>query len=305
MLELANQSAWVAGLYPDWNRDRQQQITAVFKVSYQFDEGGKLTPIEEAPALIETDEHQAEALTSSLKAANEIAPFKEGSEIYIYGTARPEREGLIAMEVGVGILFVDNTQWKKILRIFGKRQWKKTMVNYIHDNAPQPVAEIPLTYEFAFGGGNPDDDEDTYEANPAGIGYNSDQRNLFSEELPRIELGPNFMNSPMQKPVPAGFGPLPVFWEPRASDIGEPVADPITQGGCPYATTAKHCMHNVAPYDQRFKSPFIGREVIHLRALVPGVSHKKSVQIVLPKLNPQLYTIIDNEAESLSPVCDK
>jgi hypothetical protein len=63
-------------------------------------------------------------------------------------------------------------------------------------------------------------------------------------------------------------------------------------------------MHNVAPYDQRFKKPFIGGEVIHLRALVPDVSHKKAVQIVLPGLRPQLYTIINNEVESLSPVCD-
>jgi hypothetical protein len=178
------------------------------------------------------------------------------------------------------------------------------MVNYIHDENPQPVEEVPLSYEYAFGGTNPADELDVYEANPAGMGYNSDQRNLINNELPRIEIGPNFMSSPMQKPVPAGFGPLPVFWEPRASDSGEPVEDPVSQGGCPYSKTAKRCLHNVAPYDQRFKNPFIGGEVIHLRALVPGVSHRQTVQIVLPGLRPQLYTILDNKTESLTPVCD-
>ncbi len=304
MLEFSNQSNWVGALYPDWDYQQQHQLTAVFKASYQFDETGQLSPIEGAPPLVEADEHQGDALTSSLKAVNEIMPFKEGSEFYLYGTAYPEREGLIAMEVGVGILFTDQTKWKKVLRVFGKRNWKKTMVNYIHDDNPQPVEEIPLSYEYAFGGTNQQDDEDAYAANPCGIGYNSDQRNLLTDELPRIESSPGFMTSPMQKPTPAGFGPLPVFWEPRVSDTGEPVEDPTTQGGCPYSKSTKRCVHNVAPYDQRFKKTFKGGEVIHLRALVAGVSHQKAIQIVLPELKPQLYTIINNEAELLSPVCD-
>lgn len=152
MLELSNQSSWVAELYPDWDaKQQQQQLTAIFKISYQFDETGKLTLIEDAPPLIEADQHRGDALTSSLQAVSEIAPFKEGSEIYLYGTVRPDREGLVAMEVG---------------------------------------------------GGNPGDDQDVFEANPTGFGYNSDQRNLFSEELPRVEMGPDFVNSPMQKPTP-------------------------------------------------------------------------------------------------------
>ena len=304
MLEFSNQSNWLAGLYPGWDFKHEHQFTAVFKVSYQFDETGKLTLIEDAPPLVEADEHRGAALTTSLQAVSEIAPFKEGSEIYLYGTARPDRDGLVAMEVGIGILFTDKKQWKKVLRIFGKRTWKKTMVNYIHGENPGSVEEILLSYEYAFGGGNPEDDQDVFEANPTGLGYNSDQRNLFSEELPRIEMGPDFVNSPMQKPTPAGFGPLPLFWEPRVSDAGEPVSDPTTQGGCPYSKTAKRCIHNVAPYDQRFKKPFTGGEIIHLRALVPDVRHKTAVQIVLPTLNPQLYTIIDNVAENLTPICD-
>jgi hypothetical protein len=206
--------------------------------------------------------------------------------------------------VGVGILFTDGREWKKVLRVFGERKWKKTMINHQHDEQPGFVTETPLSYEYAFGGRNPNNSEDEYLANPVGIGYNSDQRNLFCDQLPRIEVGPNYMTTPMQKPVPGSFAPLPIWWEPRSSEIGLPVEDPMEQGGCPYSKTAKDTLHNVAPLDQRFAKPFLGGEVIHLRALVKDVSHRKTIQLVLPELHPQLYTIIDNKAELLAPVCD-
>lgn len=303
MLELANQSNWTAGLYPGWDADQQYQLTAVCKAGFSFDEQGNLIPLPPDYEIHAADQHLADPLASSLVQASEIAPFKQGSEIYLYGTASPERNNLIAMEVGMGMLFTDGREWKKILRVYGPRKWQKTRLNYIMGE-PGFVQPIPLQYEYAFGGSNPNDDDDAYATNPIGMGYNSDQRKLLSEALPRIETGPTFMTSPMQKPVPAGFGPLPVFWEPRRSAIGEPVADPFAQGGCPYARTAQKSLHNVAPLDQRFNKPFSGGEVLHLRALLPDVSHKQTVQIVLPTLNPQLFTIINNKAEALSPTCD-
>ena len=303
MLELANQSNWVAGLYPGWDHAQQYQLTTVFKAGFAFDEHGQLTPLPPDYAIIEADAHHADPLATSLMQACEIAPFKQGGEIYLYGTAIPERDNLIAMEVGMSLLLGDGREWKKILRVFGRRKWQKTKVNYILAE-PGYVASVPLQYEHAFGGANPDNEDDVYAANPIGMGYNSDSRKLLSDELPRIEVGPSFMTSPMQKPVPAGFGPLPVFWEPRRSEIGEPVADPFSQGGCPYDRDAQKSMHNVAPRDQRFTKPFNGGEVLHLRALVPGVSHQSSVEITLPNLQPQLYTIINNKAELLTPLCD-
>lgn len=302
MLELTNESNWVAGIYEDWDSKREPQLTIVFKASFEFDLKGNLQPLPEDD-LIESDQHVGDPQATGLLEVSEIAPYKQGSEFYLYGTARPERENMTAMEVGVGIFFNKKSQWKKVLRIFGERKWKKTMVNYIHDE-PGFVEEIPLSYEHAFGGTNPDNVDDVYEANPVGMGYNSDQRNLLSDQLPRIELGSNFMMTPMQKLIPAGFAPLPVFWEPRVSDTGALNEDPEAQGGCPYTKEAKACLHNVAPLDQRFSTPFTGGEVLHLRALVAEVDHKKTVQIVLPELHPQLYTIINDEVETLSPVCD-
>ena len=303
MLELANQSNWVAGLYPGWDHTQQYQLTTVFKAGFAFDEEGTLTPLPADYEIIAADQHHADPLGTSLAQASEIAPFKQGGEIYLYGSATPDRDNLIAMEVGMGLLFTDGRDWKKILRVYGLRKWQSTKASYIM-GPPGFVQAIPLQYEYAFGGANPNDDDDAYAANPIGMGYNSDQRKLLCADLPRIEVGPSFMSSPMQKPVPAGFAPLPVFWEPRRSEIGEPVADAFAQGGCPYDRSAKKSLHNVAPHDQRFNTPFSGGEVLHLRALVANVSHRQSLRIVLPTLQPQLYTIIDNKAAALSPLCD-
>ena len=227
MLEFANQTIWAGGLYPGWDSRQQFQLTAVFKASYEFDESGQLLPLSEPAPLVAADEHGGEPLNSSLTAALETAPFKKGSEFYLYGTAYPERENLLAMEVGVGILFTNGQEWKKVLRVFGERRWQKTMLNHQHAQRPGFVTPTPLCYEYAFGGRNPHDEEDEYLANPVGIGYNSDQRKLACDVLPRIEMGPNFMVTPMQKPTPAGFGPLPVWWEPRSSEIGLPAEDPL------------------------------------------------------------------------------
>ena len=304
MLEFANQTIWPGGLYPGWDAKQCAQLTAVFKVTYEFNERGQLLALPEQPPLVEADEYSGDPLQSSLSAVSETVPFKQGGEFYLYGTAYPDRENLLAMEVGVGILFPNGQDWKKVLRVFGERKWKKTMVNHQQEPHPGFVKETPLSYEYAFGGRNPNDVQDEYLANPIGIGYNSDQRNLVCDELPRIEVGPNFMATPMQKPSPAGFGPLPVWWEPRTSEIGLPIDDPMEQGGCPYSKTAKDSLHNVAPLDQRFAKPFQGGEIIHLRALVKDVSHQQSIQIMLPELHPQLYTIINNKTELLTPVCD-
>ncbi len=302
MLELVNQSDWVAGLYSDWDAARQHQQTTVFKASFHFDEQGHLIPMLEPPELVQADEHYAKPTTSSLKQALETMPFKQGSEIYLYGTACPERENLTAMEVGMGIKFTDGHKWKKVLRVFGERRWKKTLVNYILDE-PGYVERIPLQYEYAYGGAETEQD-DGYAANLAGMGYNPHSRQLSSELLPRIEIGPNFLTGPTQKTIPAGFAPLPIFWEPRLSEIGDPVDEPMEQGGCPYSESAAPCVHNVAPQDQRFKQTFQGGEVIYLRALVPGVNHQDAVKLTLPTLHPQLYTIINNRTEELTPVCD-
>ncbi len=303
MLEMRNETPWAAGLFPGWNRQREFQLTAVFKAGFSFDLDGKVEALEATPDLIQADVHHGDPLTTSLREANEIAPFKQGGEVYLHGVAHPATPDQRITEVGLGIAFTDGNTFKKVLRVFGKRQWQRQMMNYTVAG-PEPLEPTPLIYEYAFGGRNPNDPEDHYPQNPVGQGLNGKGWELFNDELPRIEQGPDFVTSPAHKPTPAGFGPLPVFWQPRRDEYGDTVAQEETSLACPWTDAAEPTLHNVAPADQRFAAPFVGGEVVHLAGFFPGLSLKQVVRFALPRLAPQLYTVIDGETEPLEPVCD-
>jgi len=304
MLELDNKTNWQAGIYPGWSKDKSYQLTVVVKASYKFDVNGKLVLMEEQPEIEQCDQYSKKPLESSLRSVHEIAPYKHQSEIYLYGTAYPPHENITAMEVGMGLMFNDGHEWKKVLRIFGKRMWKKNMINYILSN-PETITEpVSLSYENAFGGSHPENDEEFCETNPIGMGFNASTKQLINTELPEIEIGPNYLTSPVQRTIPAGYAPLAVNWEPRRSEIGKIESDPVLQDGYPYTDEAKSSLHNAAPVDQRFSQFFQGGEILHLRALLKDVPHNVTTQIILPELSYQLYTIINNEARLLSAVGD-
>ena len=313
MLELINNSHYKAGLFSGWDQQRAYQMTLVVKESYNFSIDGELSLPECQPDIIEVDEYLDTPLNSSLKKVNETSAFKQGSELYCYSTAYPPGKNIQVMEVGLGVLFNDKTEWKKVLRIYGDRHWNKTMLNYVMSKTSILNNPIPIVYEYAYGGHHPVNDEYEWALNPVGIGYNHSSRNLLSYRIPNIEIGPNFITSPMQSNEPAGFSPLPLFWEPRASSTGS-IKDTPNDGSdfsdsnesyCyPYGHDALATLHHVAPEDQWFTQPFTGGEVIHLRGLVENVEHQKTVKLIVPEKRFTSYSIINNDALWIAPVCD-
>jgi len=303
MLNFDNRTSWSGGVYPGWNRERSPQYTLVFKAAYDFDLDGKLTPRVPTPPIVEADEYFGDPMRTGLKAAIETMPYKQGAEMYLYGTAHPPGEGKCVTEVGVGIAFPDGRSFRKILRVFGPREWKQVMMNPVVTD-PQALTPVPLRYELAFGGSNPADPDEVYPRNPIGKGLNGKGWKLKNRELPQIENPAALITRPSDTPAPAGFGPIPLFWEPRASEAGEPDLEAAEAGECPYAADAEPTLHNYAPTDQQFETPFVGGEVLHLAGFFRELELSKTVRISLPVLNPCLFTIADGRAQELQPVCD-
>lgn len=316
MLELINNSLYKAGLFPGWDSKRNFQITMVAKVTYSFNESGELRLLENQPDIIEVDEYRDKPLNSSLIKVNETGAFKQGSELYCYATAYSPGKKTKVMEVGLGVLFNNQTEWKKVLRVYGDRHWKKTILNYVMGKTSALNKTLPIAYEYAYGGRHSVNDEYEWALNPVGLGYNHSSRNLLSYKLPNIELGPNFITSPMQNTKAAGFSPLPLFWEPRASATGKinevdfknientDSVDSDECSACPYGKDALPTLHHVAPEDQWFTQAFTGGEVIHVRGLMENVAHKKTVKLIVPELMFTSYSIVNNDAKWLAPVCD-
>jgi hypothetical protein len=308
MHDLSNESPWQATLAPGFSHKREQLAIVIVKAGYAIDiETGALTPLKKKPAIDAADQHEGDPLKSALIAAGECSPPKVGGEFYILGaTLTPPERDTTAAEASVTLTPNNGRKFNKTIRVVGKRKWQGTWL-LPGISKPEQLASISLGYENAYGGSDPEagpkEKRPTYLANYAGKGYVSGARSCKDVELPQLEIAP-FINSPSDRSQPAGFGPLPVFWEPRRSEQGTPDLEAAKRGGCPYGPDAKASMHNSAPLDQRFPNPWQGGEVLTLTNTLAGLQYGKTCRITLPRNTPQLNLVENGEAKSLACVCD-
>ncbi|WP_181919353.1 DUF2169 domain-containing protein [Alkalilimnicola ehrlichii] len=299
MLELVNDSPWQAGLYSGWDRQAQFQQTLVIKAGFSFDDAGLLTPLTPSAEIQTADAYHGEPEDSSLAAADESVPYKEGGEILLTGTAHPPRPGVRAMETELALARADAAPWRKVLRIVGRRQWERRLLMWLPSDAV-PLEPLPLRYEYAFGGKDPKRGA-VDERNPAGRGYAKYGRVQKDQPLPQIEQGPKFITSGSHQPEPAGYGPLAPRWASRRMHTPTADNEAVTLGLPPYKGPLPALQHNAAPPDQRFPAPFIGGETLRLRGFFPTT---RTVELTLPTIVPRVRFVLDNQAESVRPVCD-
>lgn len=274
MLEIINHSCFSTGLYPGYDSEGERQLTCVIKAAWNFDSKGVLKRMRAPPAIVEVDRYFKEPNQSSLIAVHEIMPYKKGSEILLYGTAQPNCNNSVAMEVSIKIEWTNKTTWQKKLYVFGPREWQSILLGFI-PGKPQILNSLPLRYEYAYGGRDLKGARNFYAANPAGMGFteSSGYKNLL---LPQIENQP-FISKISDRPTPAGFGPIPLSWQ-----------FPKSKNNKPLVTT------NVAPPDQRFTNLFLGGEKITFNKIV----------ITLPKTKPTIHLYCDEAMYEINADCD-
>ncbi len=287
MLQLDNQSLWQAALYPGWSAARRRQTTLVIKTAYRFERQGRISAMNKIPAIEEADRHHNDPETSSLAAACENAPFKQGGELLCFGTARPPEEGATAMVVKLGLRRDDSDFWHKTLRVTGPRSWQRGLLSTA-PGEPGPLQPLPLRYESAYGGSDPRRPEEIYAANPVGLGYSHTSRHHPALQVPQIEQGPDWLHSLSQRPTPAGFGPLAPGWSPRSALTPEIDEAAVTVGLCPFAEDLAPDLYNAAPEDQRFDTPFQGDETLFLQGLVADAD-PRGILIPLPGEQPKAW----------------
>jgi len=300
MLELANQSNWTVGIYPGWGKDRCYQYTIVVKQSFSFELNGEVVALTESQAILQNDEYEGDPFKSSLTAANEVAPFKKGSEIIIYGTAYPHKPRALVSPVKVEIRG-ETVNWKKELVVSGTRIWTKSFRGLKASEARflKPTA---LSYEYTYGGTHPDNDDIFVDTNPIGMGFLSDGQNIENIKLPQIEALSSLVTTPKDKSVTVGFAPIPAFWSPRdkmTKDIDEQAAQ---NGDCHYGKTVAENMFNCAPANQQFEKSFTGTESISLSGFFESVT--SAVTLKLNIESPDVILLDSEQEEYLSPVLD-
>ena len=308
MHKLSNESPWQASMATGHSHKREQLAMVVIKAGYAIDiETGALTPLKKKPVIEAADQHEGAPLKSALKAAGESSPPKVGGEFYILGaTLTPPDRDTTAAEASVTLTYDNGRQFNKTIRAIGKRQWQGTWM-LPSAGKPEPLTSISLGYENAYGGNDeevgPKEKQPTYLANYAGKGYLADAKRCSGVELPQLESAP-YINSPSDRPQPAGFGPIPVFWEPRRGEQGAPDLEAAKRGACPYGPDAQATMHNSAPLDQRYPNPWQGGEVLTLTNILAGMQYGKTCRITLPRITPQLIVADKGGTKPLTCVCD-
>lgn len=199
-----------------WVRDRDGAETWLIAVKATFDinPDGSTEVSQEQPPVLRVPEYYGEPGKSSIKYEADLILTKKTTDVLVIGHAyAPGGKPVTELDVGFRVGPV-----QKMLRVFGDRQWEA-----FGASSPQPFVKMPIVYERAFGGVDlqskqPDRDWDW--RNPVGTGFVVSGDHADGLLLPNIEYPNELIRSKMDRPAPAGFGPICSHWKYRASFAG-------------------------------------------------------------------------------------
>lgn len=243
-------------------RPPQPEMTLVVRATYAIDASGRLTVVEQpvdqrflsGETFADGDDDQKGACVFP----SDFADFKLNAEVFFKGHCHaaggvPLTECLVRFAVGT---------WSKTLRVVGRRVWQDKLMGAA-PSAPVGFTKLPIAWTNAFGGPE-------FAANPAGKG--------FGDELPNIEYPQKPLESRLDRPLPAGFGPVSSSWPARAGKTGKAYGKSWKDKRAPfYAEDFDWSFFSAAPADQQIAGYLRGDEEIvfqNLHASVPTLESR-------------------------------
>ncbi len=298
-------SYYQSTITPGWTAAGQPAHILVVKASYGYDGGGTVTALEQSTPLCEQDQYpDDDALGRSLDQASDLAPFKSGSEILLYAHAwsvapRP------GFQVRAELNLENGIRWGKSLSIIGRREWKNTLLGPAATE-PEPISDLPIRYEYAYGGHHPDNPDDAWSTNPVGVGYRGRAGHRVASKgvaLPQIENPERLMTRPGQHGGTQGYGPIPSHWQPRQKAFPDINDDKAAHGNYPYDVPLPDTAYHSAPTDQWFDRPLEGRGTLTLTGLTKGRPEHQPlvIDLQIPRL---AVTVTDEGEQTLSLAAD-
>jgi hypothetical protein len=209
------------------------------------------------------DTYFGEPGQSSLRFDSCFAPYKPRTDIIIEATAysptsRLETQWIVGLEAG---------PLSRSFRVTGPRYWTRRL-GMSRLTEIEPVREVDIRYELAFGGSCGPSSEERYGANPVGRGFQVDTRNGDCA-CPQI-LPVNVEHPVAGRPIAVeGLGPIAPSWEPRLGFAGAFDAH-WKSAQAPYLPRDFNFQfYNVAPASLTFPGFANGYEVFRLTHLTP------------------------------------
>jgi hypothetical protein len=241
--ELVNYTPYPNFRYYSRDKDDSEFGIVIVKATHELAPSGRLLRAEEQAPMVFTDKCHGAVNVTSLWHPSDLVPNKPATDVVVNAVARTlEKRPESSWNCGILVEDGAETRVEKLLRVTGPRQWrpvwKRTLTEReradwrSHRQAfdrwelsdPEPVTEVPLRYENAYGGEiaqGPDKDGktalDTDERNPLGCGKIDPDWTDHTQPVraPQIEAKDESINVPYQNYSPQNLGPSPPAWLPR------------------------------------------------------------------------------------------
>ncbi|MEZ6138050.1 MAG: DUF2169 domain-containing protein [Pirellulaceae bacterium] len=251
-------------------------MTLIIKGTFDLVYGGaiELAGLQTLPT---SDQRFDESEDCSLRYEADFAPFKPNADLMLIGSCHtprgiPLRTCEVSYRVG---------KWMKSLNVHGNRYWTSEHGVIPKITEAEPFVEMPLRYEFSFGGaGN--------RLNPLGKGSVKEKSKGDVERLPlpNIEDTKNPIKAFLDRPAPAGFGPLDRAWQQRQSKIGTYDSRWKNERWPCLPTDFDASFYNAAPSDAQLPGYLCGDEQLEFINLHPVHS---TYQSQLPGLRVRCF----------------
>jgi hypothetical protein len=284
MWSLKNRTPYAAN--KTWGRDENgvHEWIVVVKGTYAVKGNGDLALADEQLQPLDLPDYYSADGLSSLRYEADLIASKPTTDVLLNGTAYAP-QGKLATEFSVSIRL---ERIYKELKVVGNRTWKQSALG-LSPSAAEPVRDVPIVYERAFGGfdqSNPDPKEQKMDTrNPVGCGLVATQ----GDPLPNFE----YPGKDLQRAGPAGFGALASYWSPRRELQG--TYDEAWRNSRYPLLPADWDPHSLlcSPVDQRPNNHLRGGERVELNNLTPT----GRLTFTLPKVYLTFRTKLDNRHE--------
>lgn len=206
-MKLFNETRFPAELMRSVLDEERLTASAIMRVTYVL-EGTRLRPADEQIYIVST---------APWDAPN--GPFEQdqvwkrgGVDLFVWGNAyAPGGRPTIAMTVSVLV----GEGFRRDVRVFGPRTWERSGSKLV-PRTPQPIAGLPLTLAYAYGGKSSWDGlEVPWPDNPEGMGFYVQEKQAEGQPLPMLEDPAALMQRWDDHPLPAGFGMCALGSGPR------------------------------------------------------------------------------------------
>jgi len=265
---LQNRTPFLAFTFESLDLAGEPFHVIVVKGTFDIVVGAGLRPAAQQEPVRTSDEHWADATSSSLRWEDDLAPFKPHADIVVNATAhapegRPAREWLAGITVG------DLT---KRVRVTGPRAWVHAPLIGWGLGEPMLTAAVPIRYDHAFGGKVEQDGvTKVYEQNPVGVGFVDLRRLDTSRPVPAPTILPPDGHIPaLGKSCPVeGLSAIAKAWQPRRARAGTFdaawIAERHPRLPSDFDPTYYNCAHPDLIYDGHLR----GDEMVRLERLHP------------------------------------